>query len=524
MREVEDRILRMGETVQEQLTDALAAFAEHDTKSAEVVVERDDVIDNIRASLEERCFQLVHDASGVLEERRARSALRLVYNLERIGDSGAHIAKHCLMLASEGDDELPFTFDDLTKITLTGLQEAVHSFIEADLALAKQACEREQQLDELYIKRIEQVAVMVDKGTIRGRTALHVLAVLKYLEKACDFVLNIGETTVYSITGTRLTYPQFRELEALLPNEAGNGAVYRHFWDGISGATVIEVGRPEGRRMVFKEGASQKIQDEFFKTIEWEGIAPNHTPRVIGITHARGRSGILREFAEGALLLDLLLSDTHPEVKEASMRQVTDVLRDIWTTTINPRPARVDYINQIRARLREVMRRHPHLAKVAREELGELGGLYDLLSHLAAREAWLGPPFSIWIHGDLNANNVVLDHQDNGVVFIDVHRSQYGDYVQDIAVLATSSTRKFPKGKTAKGVSRANEVLFDVAQEFATENRDLQFKTRLRLARARALMTSARFEADPERAEWLFVEGLSHLKKVARRLITARKV
>jgi hypothetical protein len=67
-------------------------------------------------------------------------------------------------------------------------------------------------------------------------------------------------------------------------------------------------------------------------------------------------------------------------------------------------------------------------------------------------------------------------------------------------------------------------VLFDVAQEFATENRDLQFKLRLRLARARALMTSARLEADPERAEWLFVEGLGHLKKVARRLVTARKV
>jgi Ser/Thr protein kinase RdoA (MazF antagonist) len=205
------------------------------------------------------------------------------------------------------------------------------------------------------------------------------------------------------------------------------------------------------------------------------------------------------------------------------MRQVTDVLRDIWTTTITPHPARMDYTNQVRARLRELLRRHPHLEALARDELADLGGLYDLLTQVAARESWLGPPFSIWIHGDLNANNVVVDHASNSVVFIDVHRSQYGDYVQDIATLATSPVRKFPRGKTAKGIGKANEVLFEVAEEFARANRDQHFKSRLRLARARALITSARLETEADRAEWLFVEGLGLLKKVARHLKIGRK-
>ncbi len=157
----------------------------------------------------------------------------------------------------------------------------------------------------------------------------------------------------------------------LIPSEGEPLNVFRHFWDGISGATVLEMGR-EGRRVFFKESYGQKVQDEFDRAIEWEGIAPTHTAKVIAVTHARGRTGILREFVEGSLLLDVLLSEAHPEVKEAVMRQVADVLTDVWTTTITPVSPRIDYTNQIRSRMREVLRRHPRLEKVAKEQLDGL--------------------------------------------------------------------------------------------------------------------------------------------------------
>ncbi len=513
----------MGETVQQQLTDALAAFSRGDTTSAELVIERDDIVDIARSSLEERCFRALRETTTVLQERRIRSALRVIQNLERIGDAASHIAKHCLMRVSEGDEAIDVPLDDLTEISLAGLHEALESFMENDLELAQRACEREPELDAIYIRRIEEIAQLIDKGETRGRRVLHELAVLKYLEKVCDFVLNIGETTVHSVTGTRLSYPQFEELRSLLPGGGDTNGNYRHFWDGISGATVVEVGRPEGKRLVFKEGTGQKIEEEFYKSIEWEGIAPGRTAHVIGITRGKGRNGILREYAEGSLLLDVLLSDTPAQRKELLMRQVTDVLCDIWTTTITPHAAPIDYTSQIRARLREMFRRHPHLERVAKEELDDFGGLYDMLTLLAAREGWLQPPFAIWTHGDLNANNIVADGSSSGVVFIDVHRSKYGDYLQDVAVLATSAQRRFPKGKVAKGVRRANEVLFKAAEDFAETNHDVNYRVRLRLARARALITSARLELEPDRAESLFVEGLGLLRKVGKALKIGKK-
>jgi phosphate transport system regulatory protein PhoU len=517
MRELEGGIRRMSQIVREQLNDALAALTEGDTKSAEAVVERDDVVDGLNRYLEERSFHIFRDSEGILQERRIRSALRVILNLERIGDAACHVAKHCLMLAHEGGDHVPVDFHDLATIALAGLDESVDSFLRSDLNLAKQACQREEELDEIYIRRLEEIASLIDGDFHHGSTLLHALAVLKYLEKVCDYVLNIGETTVYAHTGARITYPQFRQLESLLPSEGGDQLIRRHFWDGISGATVLEVGQ-EGRRLVFKEGYGNKVQDEFDRSIEWEEIAPSHTARVIAVSQTRGRTGILREFAEGSLFLDMLLSEAHNEVKESVMRQVGNVLADVWRTTITPDAARIDYTGQLRARLRDILRRHPKLEKVAKEELDGYGGLFDLLTQMEARESWLSPPFSIWIHGDLNANNIVVEEQSQSVIFIDVHRSQYGDYLQDVATLSTSALRRFPTGRVLKSISRANEVLFDIAEDFASQNGDKQFKTRLRLARARALITSARLENEYERAERLFVDGLDLLKRVARSL------
>jgi phosphate uptake regulator/aminoglycoside phosphotransferase (APT) family kinase protein len=520
MQELEDGIRRMSQVAHEQLTDALAAITSGDTTGAEAVIERDDVVDSLNRYLEERCFVIFRESNGVIMERRIRSAQRVIINLERVGDAATHIAKHCLMLAHEGASTLPMALDDLSEIALQGLDEGVASFLDSDLELAKRACEREAELDKVYVQRLEDIASMMDGGSSSGHTLLHLLAVLKYLEKVCDYVLNIGETTVYSHTGSRLTYAQFQQLESLLPGEDKDEAIRGHFWDGISGATVLELG-PKGHHMVFKEGYGHKLQDEYERSIEWEKLAPTHTAKVIAFSQNRGRAGLLREYAEGNLFLDTLLSESsHTEVKEALMRQVAEVMADIWKNTITPVPPRIDYVQQMRSRLRDALRRHPRLEKVAREELAGYGALFDLLTKMESRQSWLAPPFSIWIHGDLNANNIVVEG--NNVVFIDVHRSQYGDYVQDVATLSTSAVRRFPRGKVAKSVARTNEVLFDVAAEFAHANDDKRYRDRLRLARARSLMTSARLEAEYDRAERLFVEGLDLLKRAARSLKIGR--
>jgi phosphate transport system regulatory protein PhoU len=510
----------MSSTVREQLNDALKAFHDGDSTGADAVVERDDIIDNLYASVEDHVFAAIDPANAnVSQVRRFRAALRVLSNLERMGDAACHIAKHCILMSAEPPAEIEFPIEDLAELAITGMVESVDAFTRQDLELAKIACERERELDEVYVKKLKQLMEILDQGEGHARYLLHVLAVMKYLEKVGDFALNIGEATFHAVTGTHLKYPQFKQLETLLAEADQQGSVvYRHFWDGISGAVVLEIDSPNGNRMLFKEGSRKKIDEEIERGIEWEQVAPTHTPRLIGKAQDKERRAVLREFAQGALLQEILLSPDNDESKFAAMRAFHESLIDIWSSTLVTRPPRLDYSQQIRSRMRELLRRHPDLENHAKDALEKEGGIYGALDVMQKLEPRLAPPFSVWSHGDLNANNVVYDGATRQVVFIDVHRSRYGDYAGDIGVLLTSTFRQFPRKKVARTLSLVNDTLVDAVARFAHENHDTAFDDRLKLARARGLITSARLTDDAERAEALFTEGLKYLKKVMRRL------
>lgn len=519
MREVERALTSMSGTVRNQLHDALASFRDRDPSSADQVVERDDIVDNLNGSLEERIFEAIGAAgSNISEARRWRAALRVLSNLERIGDAATHIAKHSIMMAGEPPPGIDFNIDDLAELAIRGFAEGVEGFVKQDLELAKAACERERELDELYVKKLHQVMALLDGGDGHARYLLHVLAAMKYLEKTADFALNIGEAVFFAVTGTRLKYPQFKQLETLLSeaDRSSSNVVYRHFWDGISGAIVLEIDSLDGHRYLFKEGAKKKIDEEVDRVIEWENLAPLHTPRLIGKAQDKDRRAVLREFAEGALLQDILLSPDGDETKFASTHALLEALLDVWGSTLIARKPRIDYSQQIRARMREIIRRHPDLEDLAKQELSKYGGMFGTLDVLQRKEEGLAPPFSVWVHGDLNINNVVYDLATRQVVFIDVHRSRYGDFAGDVGVLLTSSFRQFPKKKVARVIELVNDSMVERVAEWALKNHDAHFEDRLKLARARALITSARLTDDADRAERLFAEGLKFLKKAMR--------
>jgi phosphate uptake regulator len=515
---VEQGLERMAATVKEQLADALKSFHERDTADADAVIERDDVVDNLYFQMEERIFDALANAGpSISESRRMRAALRVLSSLEHVGDAACHIAKHVIMLSTEPDGVVAVPLDDLADVAVRSIDESVGAFVRQDIELARLACESERELDEIYVKKLQQLTQLLNDGD-HARYLLHVLAVMKYLEKTGDFTLNIGEAAFHSITGTRLKYPQFKQLAMLLDEADKDGTTFRHFWDGISGAIVLEIDSPGRGHFLFKEGARRKMEDEFERGIEWESVAPLHTPRLIGKSQDRDRRAVLREFAEGALLQEILLSSDDDERKFAATKSFAESLIDIWSSTLVTRPARLDYSQQIRTRLREILRRHPELEDTAKAELARWGGIYGTLDLLQRREALLAPPFSVWAHGDLNANNVVFDSATRQVVFIDVHRSRYGDYASDMGVFLTSTFRQFPRKKVARALNLVNDLMIDSVRQFALKNHDTRFEDRLRLARARALITSARLTDDVERADVLFTEGLKYLKKVMRKI------
>ncbi len=507
----------MGGLVSAQVTHALKAFESLDYVLAESVIEKDDLVDNLNLRVEAESFELAAmQGLSEADTRAARSALKVATNLEHAGDSATHIAKHMRIIRREGLTWVPYDFGLLAKVTPRALNEAVKAYLTEDLATAKRACQREPQLDELYVERLMDLRTRMAEEPSNIPYWLHVEAVLKHLEKIGDYVLNIGEQVIFLVTGRRLKFSQFQALDSLL-GETSAESGFRPFMDGISGAVVAKVGN--GVPLIYKEGSKQKIAQEIIKSEEWRKIDASLTPKVLTTTSQADRQALLREWVDG-IQLSRLYSEEPDSVMQA---EVTDMLcrtlRNLWQRSFSAEPAEVDYISQIEKRLPDVYAFHPALRKLASSRIRYRGGicspLRQQLDAIAAIEAELRPPFSVWLHGDFNANNIVYSQRDRRLRFIDVHRSRYGDYLQDVTVFLVGLERDPDVAPTARRQLRAvKEAVLSHARSIAREHSDHRFEARLQLGLARSYLTSARIILQPNHAEWLFRQGRVALQKV----------
>ncbi len=501
-----DDLTKMGRLVARQLQDALRAFEELDVGEADRIAERDDVVDNLNLHIEEKAHELARVDLDPEMVRFVRSAVKVGTNLERIGDAAAHIARRVNIAVHEGHDRVPFDLDEMESIAVTAVGEATASYLERDLKLAERACLREPQLDAVYVRKVHELQEKMQCRPADVPFYMYWYSVLKYLEKVCDYTLNIGEQAIFLVTGRRLKFAQYQQLDRMVSGQQGDNYAFRPYYDGISGAAVARLSGGE-RSLVFKQGSKKKILEEAQRLEEWQRLFPSLVPRVVATDSQGDREALLREFVSGELLSDIYLSDNVLERKLEVTDELLRVTTEVWRLTCKGEAPAVNYCGQIRARLPEVYAMHPYLEFVADREQ-----LQAMLFKLEESEKVLAPPFSVWLHGDFNMNNVV--HANGTMRFIDVHRSQYGDYLSDIGVFLVSTVRQPRIG--AEACQHLDEVRARVRNrvaEFAEETGDTHHRQRLLCSLARSYITSARVIVDEQHARWLFEKGLALLSK-----------
>lgn len=508
-------LTKMGRLVLAQLEAALDCFRRQDLALADEIVERDDVVDNLNLSLEERCFDLA--ATGTLDRwqlRTVRATVKVASNLERIGDAGTHIAKRVRLIHLDGVSPTPFDIDGIGKLALQAVEEAVQSFLLQDEDLARSACMREPELDALYVSHLEELRARLGVSPDDAHFLLHLNSVLKYLEKVADYTLNIGEQTIFLVTGRRLKFSQYQQLDRLMVGSAAGSVGFSPYWDGISGALVA---RLEGNDVpvIYKEGSRRKIQEEIDKLEAWQRIAAQHIPKVLGSVSLKDRQALLREFVEGTVLSELYRSTADLRSKLHATEKLLEAVEFVWSTTLTATAPKVNYVQQIRRRLPDIVALHPELAGVLEGE-GSAGrpGLGRLLDLAGAIEPEIAPPFSVWLHGDFNANNVVYHPVREEIKFVDVHRSELGDLLQDIGVFLLSMDRRSDVSIPARSdLMVINRRVEEFARHFAEAHGDSNFHRRLLLSSARAHVTSARVVIEPALASSLVARGIGLLSQ-----------
>ncbi len=333
----------MGGLVVAQLKAALSAFADSDIDLAESVIERDDLVDNINVRAEARSFHLA--AVRETNTRAAISALKVATNLEHCGDAATHISKHIRLMRSEGLAEDTYELGPLAPLVPRALREAIRAYLAEDLAQAKRACQREPEMDQMYKDALIELSETIRSHPENVRYYLHVLAVLKYLKKVGDYILNIGEQTIYLVSGRRLKFAQFQQLDSLL-GESASESGFSPFLDGISGAIVARVGN--GVPLVYKEGSRRKIEEEIDRSDQWRRIDQDLTPKVLSVVSNKDRQAFLREFVSGTLLSDIYFEQQELDLDVPVTERLIKTVTRLWESTMVQ-----DWVNTFVTRGRE---------------------------------------------------------------------------------------------------------------------------------------------------------------------------
>ncbi|MBN1421022.1 MAG: phosphotransferase [Planctomycetes bacterium] len=517
---IQGEILLLSRTVRSQIDRAAKAFVDRDRDLAQDVIERDDYVDNVFRRIEQETVTGIC-VNRSEEDRRRLVILRTVgQHLEAIADNAENLAKQAIYLANQSAQPLVVALEVARDLVVTGLVDAVEGFLAEDLASVEWANRCENGVDHLYDEAFGAVLERVGKGNRAGESFITQLFAMKALERMSDQILDIAEATIFLVTGDNIRIRQYLRMSEIVgAPDAGAQEGLATIWNGRSGILVSHV-LAHGEDLIFKEGTARKIVEEIESAKRWEEIAPGSVPRIHREEVTDGRATLVTEYIRGPLYRDLLIG-AQTAGADPRTGELLALLGSIWEATLREGPAPIDYVTQIRRRLPLLFAAHPGLQGWAERPDAGVPPLEDLLDRLARGEAGLAAPFTVWIHGDLNNDNIIFDLEAKRFRFIDIHRSRYGDYLQDVSILLLSNRRSPEIEREAAEVARrANEEIFAFGRRFAEAHGDERFEARLQLGLGRASITSARFLEDFAFARVLFLEGVEHLARAAAHLGT----
>ncbi|MGM9553844.1 MAG: phosphate signaling complex protein PhoU [Faecousia sp.] len=194
------RLIEMGALCEDAISASMRALAE-EPKAAEKTKNIEREIDHAEREIEALCMKLLLQQQPVARDLRAiSSALKMISDMERIGDQASDIAE--IMRYINNDDIMSAThLAQMAKAASRMVTSSVDSFVRRDLGLARQVQEDDDTVDALFDTVKQELVAGIRQDPSRGSECLDILMIAKYLERIGDHAVNVAEWVEYSITG-----------------------------------------------------------------------------------------------------------------------------------------------------------------------------------------------------------------------------------------------------------------------------------------------------------------------------------
>ena len=199
--ELNREIIEMGAMCEEAIASAAKALTMGDLELAAKVCENGSAIDRMERAIESRCMKLLlHQQPVARDLRLISAALKMITDMERIGDQAEDIAEIVTFLNGHTMRDVEM-IEEMAREAIGMVTASVDAFVKKDVELAEAVIARDDIVDDYFSRMKCGIIDLIAKNPADGEFALDLLMISKYFERIGDHATNIAEWVIYSVTG-----------------------------------------------------------------------------------------------------------------------------------------------------------------------------------------------------------------------------------------------------------------------------------------------------------------------------------
>ena len=198
--ELNKEMIEMGNKIVQSIKNAIEALIARDEKMARAIMEGDVERDHLQKKIEGICFNLLIQQQPVARDlRNVTAALKMVTDMERIGDHAADISEITILMGQGSQID---KFEHISKMateTMIMLNHSIEAYVEKDVIKAKEVIEHDDVVDDLFVEAKKDVIKLILNNPGEGEEATDILMIAKYFERIGDHATNIAEWVIFSL-------------------------------------------------------------------------------------------------------------------------------------------------------------------------------------------------------------------------------------------------------------------------------------------------------------------------------------
>jgi phosphate transport system protein len=211
LRALRDRLLEMGGLVEKAIAASVRATIERDATLADQVKTRDREINRMEVEIDGACRRILALRQPAASDLRfITTALKIVVDLERMGDLAVNVAERALDLQQAPPLGPMHDLARIADLAEAQLKKALDAFVTGDVAKAEEVMGADDLIDALYLQIFNDMVLLMMEDPKNIRRATSVMFSAKHLERFADHAVNVGEMVIFMVRGKDVRHPKSR--------------------------------------------------------------------------------------------------------------------------------------------------------------------------------------------------------------------------------------------------------------------------------------------------------------------------